>query len=159
VKWLRGGSSPEAVRTTFELSTDGGNTWSYLGPGTRIPGGWELTGLTLSGTGKIRARATVAGGGLAAGVAGAVGGCSFGLVECITRFSNLPPILQIQSAPGSIALLWSTNFPDWAPQANWLVSDPDTWEDLTNVPATNGFNFSIGLPATNSARFFRLRSP
>ncbi|HYF35709.1 MAG TPA: hypothetical protein VD994_10495, partial [Prosthecobacter sp.] len=57
VEWLRGGSSPEAQHVSFELSTNGGSSWTTLGNGTRISGGWELTGLSLPGSGHIRARA------------------------------------------------------------------------------------------------------
>ena len=44
--WTRAGSSPEVVRVSFELSTDG-VTYLPLGSGTRIPGGWQLNGLAL----------------------------------------------------------------------------------------------------------------
>ncbi|SKA94905.1 delta-60 repeat domain-containing protein [Prosthecobacter debontii] len=76
VEWLRGGSSPEASRVIFELSTDGGSTWSSLGNGTRITDGWELTGLSLT-SGQIRARAFTPSGKL---------GSSAGLVESIVTF-------------------------------------------------------------------------
>ena len=46
VTWLRGGASPELSHVSFELSTDG-FTFTPLGEGTRITGGWELTGLLL----------------------------------------------------------------------------------------------------------------
>ncbi len=46
VSWLRSGASPELSLVTFEFSTDG-ITFTPLGEGTRIPGGWELTGLVL----------------------------------------------------------------------------------------------------------------
>lgn len=46
VTWARTGTSPEVWRTTFEQSTDG-STWRYLGAGTRITNGWQLTGLIL----------------------------------------------------------------------------------------------------------------
>jgi uncharacterized delta-60 repeat protein len=46
VTWLRGRTSPEVWRVTFEHSSDGIN-WSSLGNGTRIAGGWQLTGLSL----------------------------------------------------------------------------------------------------------------
>lgn len=55
-EWLRGGSSPELGRVSFDLTIDGGTTWWPLGAGTRISGGWETTGLALAGTGEIRAR-------------------------------------------------------------------------------------------------------
>ncbi len=57
IEWLRGGAGPEARFVIFELSTDGGSTWSSLGSGTRISGGWEITGLSLPGTGQVRASA------------------------------------------------------------------------------------------------------
>lgn len=59
VTWMRGGSSPEAMRTQFSLSRDGGNTWTDLGVGRRIIGGWEITGLSLPAIGQIRARAFI----------------------------------------------------------------------------------------------------
>jgi hypothetical protein len=47
IEWLRGGSSPEADWVSFEQSLDAGVSWTHLGYGTRISGGWELTGLSL----------------------------------------------------------------------------------------------------------------
>ncbi|MCX6902202.1 MAG: hypothetical protein NTW03_01725 [Verrucomicrobia bacterium] len=55
ITWLRGGTSPEVWRTTFDQSTDGVN-WTSLGAGTRVPGGWQLAGVVLSRGGLIRAR-------------------------------------------------------------------------------------------------------
>jgi uncharacterized delta-60 repeat protein len=46
VTWLRSGTAPEVSRVTFESSVDM-ITWSALGNGTRISGGWQLTGQTL----------------------------------------------------------------------------------------------------------------
>ncbi len=61
VTWLRGGAGPEVWRTTFESSADGAN-WTNLGAGSRIPGGWELTGASLPATGTLRARGFLTGG-------------------------------------------------------------------------------------------------
>jgi hypothetical protein len=36
--WLRGGTSPEVCRTSFEASTDGTN-WRAVGAGSRVSGG------------------------------------------------------------------------------------------------------------------------
>ena len=57
IQWLRSGSSPETNDVDFQLSTDSGTTWSPLGAGTRINGGWERTGLVLPAAGQVRARA------------------------------------------------------------------------------------------------------
>ena len=82
VAWLRGGASPETVQVTFELSINGGTTWTSLGTGTRINGGWELNGLTLPASARVRARARTAGGG---------GTDSGSLMETVTVFSALAP--------------------------------------------------------------------
>ena len=63
ITWRRGGSSPEVWRTTFESSTDG-IAWTNLGAGARIPGGWQLTGVSPAANATIRARGYVASGGL-----------------------------------------------------------------------------------------------
>src|SRR5205085_8485276 len=64
VIWLRGGASPEVWRTTFDYSSNG-LTWTNFGAGSRIPGGWELGGLSLPTRGTIRARGFVTGSGAA----------------------------------------------------------------------------------------------
>ena len=59
--WLRGGSSPEVWRTSFEGSTNG-SSWIPLGAGTRVAGGWQLSGLAWPTNAPLRARGFVAGG-------------------------------------------------------------------------------------------------
>lgn len=83
VQWLRGGSSPETHFVTFELSTNGGSSWTALGAGTRITGGWELSGQNLSGSGQIRARAVTTCG---------INNGSQGILETITPFVQAPEI-------------------------------------------------------------------
>ena len=61
VTWLGGGASPEVCRTTFEHSTDG-VVWTRLGDGSRIAGGWQLTGVSPAPGGTTRARGQVTGG-------------------------------------------------------------------------------------------------
>ncbi len=85
VEWLRGGASPETPRTSFALSTDGGNAWTPLGFGTRIPGGWQLGGLHLPGEGLIRARARV----------------GEGEVETVTSFHVHLPELALEQPVGT----------------------------------------------------------
>ncbi len=78
VLWLRGGTSPESLSVNFDLSTDGGGSWTPLGTATRVAGGWELTGIGLPSSGHIRARARTTGG---------RNNGSCGLVEAFTAFS------------------------------------------------------------------------
>jgi hypothetical protein len=62
ITWVRGGTSPEVWRTTFEYSADGTN-WTGLGAGTRVSGGWQLaTNVPTPSTVSIRARGFVTGG-------------------------------------------------------------------------------------------------
>ena len=63
VTWSRGQSSPEIHDVTFEYSDDLA-TWTPLGAGTRISGGWQLTGQSLpyDVNGYVRGRGQVLGG-------------------------------------------------------------------------------------------------
>ncbi len=61
VTWLRGGGGPEVWRTTFESSTNG-TSWTNLGAGMRVAGGWQRAGVTVPASAHIRARGYVAGG-------------------------------------------------------------------------------------------------
>jgi uncharacterized delta-60 repeat protein len=82
IQWLRSGAAPEVSQTTFELSTNGGSTWSTLGTPTAITGGWQLSGLTLPTTGSIRARGRTLG--------GYFNGSS-GITEQVQSFTVSPP--------------------------------------------------------------------
>lgn len=76
-RWLRGGSGPLVPEVVFELSTDGGQTWSDLGDGTAIAGGWEITGLNLPINGRVRALGQTSGGFLGGSSGLAEGSASF----------------------------------------------------------------------------------
>jgi uncharacterized delta-60 repeat protein len=78
-EWLRGGSAPEATHVTFSFSTDG-TTYTFAGVGSRITGGWELTGINnLPAAGFIRAQAYTRGGAT---------GSSAGLVQSVVPFTR-----------------------------------------------------------------------
>lgn len=83
VSWQRGGSTPETTQVAFDLTTNG-TTWTTLGSGDRIAGGWELTGLNLPEKGAIRARANTGGGNRNG---------SSGMLEATQTFDfNTPPL-------------------------------------------------------------------
>jgi hypothetical protein len=63
ITWLRGGAGPEVWRVTFEASTNNA-TWTPLGAGQRVPGGWQLTNVTVDAGAGIRARGFVANSGI-----------------------------------------------------------------------------------------------
>jgi uncharacterized delta-60 repeat protein len=91
--WLRGGTLPEVWRTTFEQSTDGTN-WTMLGAGTRIVGGWGLSGVIVA-NGNIRARGYSTGG----------DGWSSGLVQSINleSLTIMSPPVNLSVNPGQSA--------------------------------------------------------
>ena len=78
LQWMRGGAAPEVAQVTFEQTADGGATWTKLGNGARIAGGWELGGQALPPIGTFRARGRTTGGYLNA---------SSGIVEQLLTFS------------------------------------------------------------------------
>ena len=93
VQWLRGGTLPETQITVFDLSQDGGTTWTRLGQGTRISGGWTLTGISLPTNGTLRARAYIQCGYFSGSVS---------IQEDQLTFSGvLAPDLMLQVADGS----------------------------------------------------------
>jgi uncharacterized delta-60 repeat protein len=93
VQWLRSGTLPETQITVFDLSQDGGTTWTRLGQGTRISGGWTLTGISLPTNGTLRARAYIQCGYLSGSVS---------IQEDQLTFSGvLAPDLMLQVADGS----------------------------------------------------------
>lgn len=89
--WVRSGEAPEIEQVTFELSTNDGETWSALGFGSRVQGGWELAGLNLPSSGLLRARARNSNG---------KGGS--GLVQILAAFPDGPEIVVEQPADTKI---------------------------------------------------------
>lgn len=83
VRWLRGGSSPEARTVAFEFSASETGPWDSLGTGTRVEGGWEKSGLSLPRAGWLRGRAQVPSGWRNG---------SQGLLETISAFELIPEI-------------------------------------------------------------------
>jgi uncharacterized delta-60 repeat protein len=144
--WMRGGTSPEVWRTTFEYSTNGGS-WSNLGAGVRIPGGWQLTGLALPTNTAFRARGYTVGG---------RNNSSSWFVETVLRHP-----LAISD------LLYSANgqfgFSAGGPAGQMVVieASPDlrTWTPLqTNTLAAAPLPFTDLQTALFRTRFYRLRS-
>jgi uncharacterized delta-60 repeat protein len=61
--WLRGNSSPDVWRASFDASTNNGLEWIALANAQRVAGGWTATPATLPSNATLRARGFVAGGG------------------------------------------------------------------------------------------------
>ncbi len=143
---MRGGTSPEVWRASFECSPDGVTSWTNLGAGIRIPGGWQLTGLALRTTTTIRARGYTSGG---------ENNGSGWFVETVLR----PPLVisGFYSTNGQSGL--SASGP--AGQVVVIEASPDlqTWTPLqTNTFGVAPVPFTDPQPASLPSRFYRLRS-
>ena len=91
VEWLRGGGAAEVARVDFQFSIDGGGSYTPLGAGTRLSGGWELTGLDLPPSGQVRAQALTANG---------LNNGSSGMLETVVAFSGLNPVIEVEEPVG-----------------------------------------------------------
>jgi hypothetical protein len=148
ITWLRGGSSPEVWRTSFEYSSGGGG-WNYLGAGTRIIGGWKLTGVSIPLGGTVRVR----------GYINDAGGRSSWFVE---TFAKLPPIILSQD-PGFGVASNRFGFPalGW-PGRDLVVEDSVdllNWTPVrTNIAGTGPFLFLDTNWHQAPHRFYRART-
>ena len=61
ITWTRTGAAPEIPRTSFDISTNH-QDWISLGAGTRVAGGWQVTGAIFPANSVIRARGFFTGG-------------------------------------------------------------------------------------------------
>ena len=149
-QWARSGSTPEVDQVTFELSTNSGGSWSTLGPGTRIAGGWERTGLNLPAAGSIRARGRT----VSSGQNG-----SSGLIEEVAAFTfdltALPPTLTSPASDATILNTVSVAFQ--LPEAALAGSVKLTFHDGTSphvltlatsqeTAGAHGFSFDVTNP-------------
>jgi uncharacterized delta-60 repeat protein len=154
ITWLRGGTSPEVWRTTFDWSSDG-LLWAPLGDGTRIPGGWQRTNALVPVDATIRAHGFVTG--------GEYNGSGW-FVETLATNRSLAPQLSgvwrlsdgnIQftgSGPAGAPyrVLVATNL--GLPLGNWLQIGSGTF--------TGGLLDFADLQATNyPRRFYRIITP
>ena len=139
VTWVRGGSSPEVWRTTFEYTTNG-SEWVSLGQGVRIPGGWQADGLpTQSAIVRVRGYA-----------AGGAGNGSCGIVEAVV--GSLPTV--VDSDGDGIPDWWTAQyFGHSSGQSNDLSRASD---DASGSGQNNLFKYVAGLDPTNIASVFRL---
>lgn len=139
IQWLRGGSAPEVEQVTFELITGDEEDWQLVGAGTRIPGGWERTALTLPASGWVRARGRT--------VSGQNNGSS-GLVESVAAIASPPVRLELGKSGSTLNLSWTG---EAVLEAAEFVTGP--W-----LPVPNAVSPYQAGP-TNQQHYFRLRLP
>jgi len=149
ITWLRGGTAPEVVWTTFQSSSNG-TDWVQLGQGARIPGGWQLSGASLGAGTFLRAR-------------GAVIGSDYNSTSWFVGSQIQVGVPRIAATDGMFGLAdgnFGFTVNGWSGQkvAIQASSDLREWSGLqTNLLETDSIYFSE--PATNAAthRFYRLR--
>jgi uncharacterized delta-60 repeat protein len=147
ITWLRGGTSPEVWRTTFESSSDG-TSGSMLGAGSRVSGGWQLTGVSLPPGSFIRARGDISG--------DMVGTHSF--VESL--WPSTAPAVTSGGYSGTPPARFSLNVSGSAGSAVVVEASPDlrTWTPLvTNVLPSGPWPFSDYSVTNFPSRFYRGR--
>jgi uncharacterized delta-60 repeat protein len=104
ITWQRGGASPEIWGTSFEVSTNG-MEWVALGPATRIPGGWQLTALSLPTNTTFRARGSVVSGGASSWYVEAITGQLAISVQPLSRTNNAGTVAEFGVVAGGMAPL------------------------------------------------------
>jgi hypothetical protein len=71
-----------------------------------------------------------------------------------------PPTLTIaRTAPAEVQLQWPTYYTGFTLETALSLTPPITWNPITNGVTVNGNNYSVSVPTTNAAQFFRLRKP
>jgi hypothetical protein len=142
ITWLRGGASPELWRTSFEASVDQAD-WVALGQGTRIAGGWQLTGLGLPPHACVRARGFVSG-----------AGRSEWFVESLST-ASAPIRLSLVRSGAEVVLSWTGGCGPYQVQQSTNLADPNGWTDLGAALTTN----HLVLPIGSGHLFLRVREP
>jgi uncharacterized delta-60 repeat protein len=148
--WLRGGTAPEAWRTTLDFTADGTN-WTGLGSGGRIAGGWQWSGVSLPTRCIVRLRGYSTG--------GQKNGSSW-FVESV--FGPDTP-LQVLTDDGHFGLVtnrFGFNFLGPIGQSAVVEASPDLamWQPLqTNLLGLSPQCFSDPAAAATPRRFYRLR--
>jgi len=146
IAWLRGSSSPELWRTTFDWSSDG-LLWTSLGEGTRVPGGWQWTGAAVPAFTTIRARGFVAGDDNASGW----------FVENLIWYAGALP-LTVERGLGGLSNLFAFSTTTTRNQALVVEASSNlvNWVPVyTNAPTNGLFQYSDPSLASNSFRFYR----
>ena len=164
ITWLRGGSAPEAWRTTFEASTNGVD-WTQLGAGVRVTGGWQLTGVSFTPGAVhaplvIRPLTTLGGGTIATGttirarayLASGMWNGSGGIVETtlVVGASSAVADTDGDGVPDS----WTLQYFGHATGQTGDLSRAS--DDADGTGQNNLFKYVAGLDPTNSASVFVL---
>lgn len=143
VQWLRGGTAPETQVVVFHYSQDSGATWTRLGQGSRITGGWSLSSIALPISGILRAQAYIPCG---------YNNGSTSIHEEQVSFSNLAvPDLVVEYPVGTVISDGGTvSFPGTLPGQT---------ADITFTLRNTGLATLTGISVTSAGDFTITSSP
>ena len=143
------GTSPEVWRTTFEFNLNG-EDWDSAGAGSRVPGGWQVSGLSrlsIPANAQLRARGFVSG--------GALGGSTW-FVQTLGYRTTLALRVALQSGGGTVDVSWPiTSNVDLFSTSS--LTPPVNWQPVTSPRGRTLGTFHAYVPRTNGAAFFQLR--
>jgi hypothetical protein len=91
---------------------------------------------------------------------GIVGGTSTNAqltVENLVFSIPSPPSLQAQMSGGNLMLSWPMSAQNFSLQTTTNLANPNSWTTLPNVPAIVNLQNAITNPASDGARFYRLK--
>jgi uncharacterized delta-60 repeat protein len=148
IQWMRGGSGPEVFRTQFESTTDGAS-WTSLGVGTRIAGGWRCAAAGVPANATIRARGFTTG--------GRYGGSGW-FVESLL----LPAPVIIAAGDGFVVPPGKFGFTVQGAAGKSLIvevsADMAAWVPVsTNALVGGRFDYSEPIAEAPTGRFYRAR--
>ncbi len=149
ITWLRGGTAPEITGAEFLASVDG-TDWTSIGHGSRIAGGWQLTGLTLPANSLVRARGWVA--------VGQYNGPSW-FVESASKVSLLRPLV-LKGTLGFQSRQFGFHYSANPGSAVTVEASSDLlhWTPLsTNIFGSAPLSFSDSSSTNLHSRCYRLR--
>ena len=144
ITWLQGGTSPEVGSTTFDYSVDG-DDWVNAGAGTRIPGGWQVTGLSIPATARVRARGFI------------IGSEDYFISSWFVETILTPAQLGLKVNDENIDLWWSLSLSNLDLFGTRSLTPPVQWERVNSPRGTNGTIIQAHVARTNGAAFFQLR--
>jgi uncharacterized delta-60 repeat protein len=145
IVWMRQGASPELGFASFAISTNG-VAWTDLGLGTRVPGGWRLSGVAATTNSLIRARGFVTGAQWFIEQTNAVGPLTPPKLAPTSSLGSNRFTLSVKALPGQVVVIEaSTNFVTWMPVQTNLIT------------ATRGFLFADANSGAFPRRFYRAR--
>jgi hypothetical protein len=152
VYWQRDGAAPDVGQVVFEQSMDG-LSFSPVGGGARVLGGWGLVGQNFPQGRPFWIRAS------GRAICG-MGAGSIGMVTSVAEFYLVPepPLLQISAPQNGILALVGQGSPGLGYTLQ-VSTNLTHWQDYTNLVA--GTNGLIEFPdaCVHPMRLYRLRWP